>query len=456
MRHRAIIWAAGLLLAATGASLVLAHQSGINTAPQADRWTIVHCGWLLAAPGKPAAERQSVIIKNDRIHSVVAGFAPAESVQGVASGEVRILELTDQFILPGLIDCHVHLTHETSPDGRLRMVTDSEADAVLNGVVYARRTIEAGFTTVRDVGSQGDAGFALRDAINEGRIIGPRIHAAGQAVTPTGGHADRTNSFRDDVFAIPGPMQGVADGADACRQAVRHMVQQGADCIKLTATGGVLSNVGAGLEQQFFEDELKAIIDTAHLLKKRVAAHAHGVNGINAALRAGVDSIEHGTFLDDESIRLFKEHGAFYVPTITAGKAVEEYSKMPGYYIPQVVKKAQTVGPMIQQAFGRAYKGGVKIAFGTDAGVFPHGQNAREFIYMTEAGMPPDQCIIAATITASQLLGIPDQVGTIEAGKLADLIGIAGDPMKDITEFQRIRTVIKDGAVVKDAAHPGR
>jgi imidazolonepropionase-like amidohydrolase len=424
-------------------------QPGEPAAPKPDRWTIVQCGTLLAVPGKPPIEKATVVIKNDRIESVREGLDVPRFIPDDAFA--NIIDLRDCFVMPGFIDCHVHLTHQTSPDSRLRTVTVTEAEAAIDSVVYAKRTLDAGFTSVRDLGAMGDTIFALRDAINDGRIVGPRICAAGKSVTPTGGHGDRTNSFRPDVFDVPGPIQGVADGVDACRQAVRNQVKMGADCIKLTATGGVLSNIGAGLEQQFFEDELKAIVDTGHLLKKKVAAHAHGVQGINAALRAGVDSIEHGTYLDDESIRLFKEKGAYYVPTITAGKSVEEYSKIPGYYIAPVIRKAQSVGPLIQEAFGKAHKAGVKIAFGTDAGVFPHGDNWREFIYMAEAGMSAEQIIVSATINAADLIDWSKDVGTIEAGKYADLVAVSGgDPLKDIAALKQMHVVIKGGVMVKN------
>lgn len=420
------------------------------TNPAKDRWVIVHCGTLIDVPGRPARKQATVVVKNERIDSVRDGFTQPDDSGAPVESEVRIIDLKEFTVLPGLIDCHVHLTHETAPDSRFRTVTDSEADATIQGVVYARRTLDAGFTTVRDVGSRGDACFALRDGINSGLIAGPRICASGQSITPTGGHADRTNSFREDVFDIPGPIQGVADGVDACRQAVRNQVKRGADCIKLTATGGVLSNIGAGLEQQFFEDELRAIVETAHLLKKKVAAHAHGVNGINAALRAGADSIEHGSFLDDESIRLFIETGAYYVPTITAGRSVEQYAKIPGYYIAPVVEKARTVGPLIQDAFARAHRAGVKIAFGTDAGVFPHGDNWREFIYMSEAGMSNEGILVSATINAADLLGWADDVGAIEPGRFGDLIAVEGDPLRDIGVLKSVRVVVKGGVVMKD------
>lgn len=443
---------------AAAAAPALARQKVMDEAAKqrpapSDRWLIVHCGTLLDMPGKPPRKNCTVIIKNDRISSVFDGFVEAAAIKdGPAPGDanIRTIDLKEHYVLPGLIDCHVHLTFETSPDQRLRFVEDSDADAALNGLVYAQRTLNAGFTTVRDVGANGDAIFALRDAINDGMFPGPRIIAAGRSVTPTGGHADRTHGYREDLFAIPTTMQGVADGADQCRQAVRAQVKRGSDCIKITATGGVLSNTAAGMEQQFFEDELKAIVETAHQLNRKVAAHAHGTRGVNAALRAGVDSIEHGTFIDDESIKLFKQTGAFYVPTITAGKTVGELAEVTGYYTPAVVEKARKVGPKIQDTFGKAYKEGVKIAFGTDAGVFPHGINAIEFVFMTQAGMPAAEAIKSATVTAADLLGLSAEVGTIEPGKSADLIAVAGDPTRDITELQRVRWVVKSGRVCKE------
>jgi imidazolonepropionase-like amidohydrolase len=421
-----------------------------EVAAEADRWTLIHCGGLLDVPGKPARGNSTLVVKNDAVERVVDGYAAVDAVvPAERRAGAKVIDLKNRFVLPGLIDCHVHLTFETSADARLRGLTDSDAATVLNGVVYARRTLEAGFTTVRDVGSQKDICFALRDAINEGKVVGPRILASGESISPTGGHGDGTNGLRDDVLAVPGPIQGIADGVDACRLAVRNQVKHGADVIKCTATGGVLSNIGAGLEQQFFDDELKAIVETAHLLGKKVAAHAHGTRGINAALRAGVDSIEHGTYLDDESIRLFKEKGAYYVPTITAGKTVSEYAAFPRYYSSAVVPKAKEVGPKIQGAFTRAYKGGVKIAFGTDAGVFPHGANALEFRYMNEGGMSGAECIVAATINAADLLAISSKVGTLEPGKSADVIATAGDPTKDVAELQAVKFVMMRGNVAK-------
>ncbi len=440
-----------------GGSVLLSAGSaaappGVQPEKPKDHWAIVQCGTLLAVPGQAPLRNATVIAKNGRITSVTNGIVDRAAVSREASpdAEVVVVDLRDRYVLPGLIDCHVHLTMETSADQRLRYVSESDADRALNGVVYARRTLEAGFTTVRDVGSPGEVGVALRDAINEGKVPGPRMFVSAMSITPTGGHADRTHGFREELFAVPGPVQGAADGVDACRQAVRAQVKRGADLIKLTATGGVLSNTAAGLEQQFFEDELKAIVDTAHLLKKKVAAHAHGTNGIKAAIKAGVDSIEHGTYIDEEAISLFKQYGTYYVPTITAGKSVSEYAAFPNYYTAPVVVKALAVGPQIQETFGKAYRAGVKIAFGTDAGVFPHGDNSREFIYMVEAGMPAGEAIRSATITASELIGNNAEVGTIEVGKYADLIGVAADPTADISELKRVLFVMKDGRVHKN------
>ncbi|MHC4993215.1 MAG: amidohydrolase family protein, partial [Planctomycetota bacterium] len=264
------------------------------------RRTILHCGALLDVPGQPPRFRASVVVHDDLIERVVDGYIGPDA----AGEDVAIVDLRDQFVLPGLIDCHTHITGQYSRDVRLRRVTETDADSAIKGTVYARRTLLAGFTTIRNVGSSGDAAFALRDAIHDGLVAGPRILVAGESISPTGGHSDGTLGYRQDLLAMPEAMQGIGEGVPGCRQAVRAQVKRGADLIKLTATGGVLSNTAAGVEQQFFIDELEAIVETGHLLGRRVAAHAHGATGIKAALRAGVDSIEHGTYLDDECIRL--------------------------------------------------------------------------------------------------------------------------------------------------------
>lgn len=412
---------------------------------------ILRCGRLLAVPGEAPLEGATVVVSPwGKILAVDAGFPDVFTyIQPGTPGQE--IDLKDKFVLPGLIDCHTHITGQYSQDARLRGVTESDADAALNGVIYAERTLMAGFTTIRNVGSSGDAAFALRDAIEAGKLPGPRILEAGESISPTGGHSDGTLGYREDLFEVPGPMRGIADGADACRAAVRSQVKRGADLIKLTASGGVLSNTAAGLEQQFFDDELKAIVETAHLLGRKVAAHAHGVTGINAALRAGVDSIEHGTYLDDESIRLFKKSGAYYVPTVHAGKFVGERAEEEGYFPAPVRHKAAMVGPQIQDALRRAYEGGVKIAFGTDCGVGEHGTNGLEFQYMHEAGMPMAACIVAATTSAADLCGLSDEIGTIEVGKAADIIAVRGDPLAAPEPLRDVVFVMKAGTVYKTA-----
>lgn len=402
----------------------------------------IRCGRLLAEPGQQPLSNAVVIVRNGTIEAV--GDSATQIPQNA-----QIVDLSDQFVLPGLIDCHVHLSMEFTPDIRMRMLQESDADRAIRALENAHKTLLAGFTTVRDVGSTGDAVFAVRDAIEAGRVHGPRILSSGEAITPTGGHGDDTNGFRDDLLPIPTPATGVADGSDACRRAVRQQVKRGADCIKLTATGGVLSNIGAGTEQQLFEDELRAIVDTAHLLGKRVASHAHGTRGIKAAVRAGVDSIEHGTFLDDEAIGLMKERGTFLVATIIAGKTVEENAEVPGYYPAAVAAKARTVGPVIQEAFGRAQAGGVKIAFGTDAGVCAHGINAREFVYMTEAGMSASDAIVSATLNAAELCDLAGKVGAIRPGMAADMIATGASPLEDVTALQNVRFVMRGGVISK-------
>lgn len=409
------------------------------------KWTLVYAGALLAQPGRAPLSEATVIVADGRIAEVRSGYVEPAEVSDQA--EVEVVDLRDSFVLPGLIDAHTHITSEYSAGIRLQRLQRSDAANALLGVEYARRTLLAGFTTVRNVGSGGEAAFALRDAIRDGIVPGPRMLVAGESISPTGGHSDSTIGYRPRLFEMPGALEGICDGVSACRKAVRAQVKRGADLIKLTATGGVLSNTAAGTEQQFFQDELEAIVQTGHLLGRKVAAHAHGTKGINAALRAGVDSIEHGTYLDEESVRLFVETGAFLVPTVLAGKTVEERARIAGYYPPPVVKKALEVGPAIQAALARAFKGGVRIAFGTDSGVSSHGENGREFAYMVEAGMNEMQAIVAATSNGAELLGLSSEIGSVEPGKAADLIATERNPLVDITELQRVRFVMKRGVI---------
>jgi imidazolonepropionase-like amidohydrolase len=403
---------------------------------------VIHAGTLLDEPGQPPARQQSVRIDGDRIVAIAAGFIDPPP-------GARLIDLKDRFVLPGLIDCHVHLTSQLGPGQRLRFVEDSDPKVGLDGAHRAALTLAAGFTTVRDLGARKpEIIYALRDAVAEGKVPGPRILAVGAILSPTGGHG-QTYGYRQDVCTCVQSNVGVCDGVDGCRRAVRLQVAQGADAIKFAATGGVLSNVRAGVDQQFTLDELTSIIETAHMLGRRVSAHAHGLGGINAALAAGVDSIEHGSFLDESSIDLFLKHGAFHTPTIIAGMTVLEMAEAGLVLTPAQREKALVVGVRIKQALARSYAAGVKISFGTDMGVGPHGQNAREFGYMVEAGMTPADAIKAASVTASELLDIPDLVGTLAPGKSADLIALDGDPLADITELQRVRWVMARGAVAQ-------
>jgi imidazolonepropionase-like amidohydrolase len=406
---------------------------------------VIHAGRLLAEPGQPPTRQQSIRIEDGRIVQVAAGFVDPPP-------GARVIDLRDSFVLPGLIDCHVHLTGQLGPGQRLRFVEDSDPKVGLDGAYRAGLTLSAGFTTVRDLGARKpEIIYALREAVAEGKVPGPRILCVGAILSPTGGHG-QTYGFRQDVCLCVQSNAGVCDGVDGCRRAVRLQVAQGADAIKFAATGGVLSNIRAGVDQQFTTDELTTIIETAHMLGRRVSAHAHGLAGINAALAAGVDSIEHGSFLDETSIELFLKHRAFHVPTLIAGATVLGMAQGGVVLEPAQREKALVVGEHIREALGRTYRAGVPIAFGTDMGVGPHGQNAREFALMVEAGMSAADAIKAATVTAAALLDISELAGTIAPGKSADLIAVAGDPLADVTELERVRFVMARGAVVSAVA----
>lgn len=402
---------------------------------------VIHAGRLLADPSAPLKKAQSLRVVGERVAAVTDGFV--EPPPGA-----RLIDLKDKFVLPGLIDCHVHLTGQLWSGMRLGLVEDSDPKIGLDAAARARRTLAAGFTTVRDLGARKpEVIYALRAAVAEGVVPGPRILCVGAILSPTGGHG-QTYGFRHDVCACVQSAIGVCDGVDACRRAVRAQVADGADAIKFVATGGVLSNLRAGIDQQFTDEEMRSIVETAHRLGRRASAHAHGLAGVNAALEAGVDSIEHGSFLDASSVELFLKTGAFHVPTLIAGATVLAMAQGGGVLTPAQKEKALVVGGHISVALARTHKAGVPIAFGTDMGVGRHGQNGHEFALMVGAGMRPAEAIRAATVNAARLLDISDTAGTIAPGLSADVIAVDGDPLADVTELERVSFVMARGAVV--------
>jgi imidazolonepropionase-like amidohydrolase len=418
------------------ASAPLAAQS-------TDRVTVIHAGKLLDMPGNPPRGPSTVIIRNGKIAEVLAGHQ-----QGPAGA--TLIDLKDKFVLPGLIDSHVHLDSDAGGNAALiEAVTDSPARAAYRAAGNAKKTLMAGFTTVRNMGDGTGATLALRDAVAAGELPGPRIIDAGRSISTTSGHMDATLSVSEDLHNSIG-QENLCDGVESCRQAIRKQVRRGVDVIKIATTGGVNSRIGAGLGRQLFDDEVKALIDTAHLYGKKVAVHAHGDDGVNIALAAGADSIEHGTMMTDESIKLFKAAGAYYVPTLsTVNGYLERLAANPNAYPPDVLAKVQWRIGVTGKSLAKAYPAGVKIAFGTDAGVSKHGRNADEFELMVKHGMPASAAIQAATMNAATLLGVEKEVGSLEPGKAADLIAVAGDPIADITTLKSVRFVMKDGRVFK-------
>lgn len=404
--------------------------------------TYIHSGKLIDGKSDEVQTEMTVVVEGNEITTIEEGFAEVPD-DGI------LIDLSDQTVLPGLIDMHVHLEGETNPNQYIEEFTLDEADIAFNAIEYAETTLLAGFTTVRDVGGTG-VNLSLRDAIAEEKVVGPRLFTAGKSIATTGGHADPTNSYRDDLMGDPGPKQGVINGKSEARKAVRQRYKEGSDLIKITATGGVLSVAKSGEAAQFKEDELEAILSTADDIGYHVAAHAHGTEGMKRAVQAGIKTLEHGTYMDEETMDLMIEHDTYYVPTITAGKAVADSAEIEGYYPELVEPKAREIGPEIQNTFQKAYEHGVNIVFGTDAGVFAHGKNAREFGYMTEVGMPAMEAIQSATATAAQVLDIDDQLGTLEQGKTADIIAVPEDPTEEISAMEEVTFVMKEGAIYKE------
>lgn len=402
----------------------------------------LHCGKLFDSRSGKLLGAHTVVVRNGKVAEVLAGRAEAVA-------NATAIDLADRTCMPGWTDLHVHLRDQSNPQSYSEGFRLDPVDYAYRSVGYAEKTLLAGFTSVRDLG--GEVALHLRDAINQGLVKGPRIWAAGKSIATTGGHGDPSNGLNDRLAHLigpPGPTEGVINSVDDARQAVRQRYKDGSDVIKITATGGVLSYAKSGDAPQFTTDEVKAVVELARDYGYKVAAHAHGEEGMYRAVAGGVTSIEHGSYMSERVMALMKQKGTWYVPTIHAGRFVAEKAKIDGYY-PEIVRpKAARIGAMIQDTAAKAYRNGVKIAFGTDMGVGPHGDNAKEFLYMVEAGMPASYALQAATVHAAEVLGVDDQ-GVVEAGKRADIIAMPGDPVADISNVLKVDFVMKDGVVYK-------
>lgn len=404
--------------------------------------TYIQCGKLIDGISNSARTQMTIVVEGNKITGIEKGY-----ISGGAAD--KVIDLKTKTVMPGLIDCHVHLESEFNKTAVLDGFRFTDADIAYHAAVNAKKTLMAGFTTVRDLGGTG-VNISLRKAVAQGLVDGPRIFTAGRAISASGGHMDPSVGFRDDAFQHrPGPDEGVADGRDELIKAVRLQFKRGSDVIKIASTGGVLDLSEDGSGAQFSIDEIKAVVETAKDYGMKVACHAHGAEGIRRAILGGVTSIEHGTFMNQEDMDLAKKYGTWYVPTIIAGRSVMDSAKTKGYFPAVIARKALEVGPQIQATFGKAYKAGVKIAFGTDAGVYPHGKNWMEFGYMVEAGMPPMEAIQAATTRAAELLGITDLTGSISKGKYADIVAVDGDPLQDIKAMGNMSFVMKEGKIYK-------
>ncbi len=421
--------------------ILIVFVSGFTTFAWAQR-TLIHCGNLINGKSKDIQSQVTIIVEGNKILSVEKGFTKTGK-------DDKLIDLSKKTVMPGLIDMHVHIESETSKDAVAKRYTQNEADVAFQSTIYARRNLMAGFTTVRDCGGSG-VNVALRNAVNAGTVVGPRIFTTGKGIATTGGHGDPTNGSRRDLMGDPGPKEGVINGPDDARKAVRQRYKDGADFIKITATGGVLSVAKDGSGPQFTQEEVNAIVEAAKDYGFHTAAHAHGAEGMKRAVLAGITTIEHGTLMTEEVMDLMKKMGTYHVPTIIAGRSAAEYAKIPGYYHPLVAPKAIEIGSKIQENFNKAYKRGVKMAFGTDAGVYPHGENAREFGYMVEGGMPAIEALLCAMQVNADILGYGDKIGSVEAGKLADLVAVNEDPTKNIKTMEKVTFVMKDGVVYKN------
>ena len=404
--------------------------------------TYIQCGKLFDTKNGKVLTNKTIIVSGKTIKSIEDGFVNPNNVAD------KTVDLKTKTVMPGWIDMHVHLEEESSPTHYIEEFTLNDADIAFNAEVYASHTLMAGFTTVRDLGGSG-VNVSLRNAINAGKVIGPRIFTAEKALASTGGHADPTNGYRKDLMGNPGPNEGVVNSVDDAKQAVRQRYKNGADWIKITATGGVLSVAKSGTNPQFTQEEMDAIVATAKDYGMKVAAHAHGDEGMQRAIKAGVKTIEHGTEMSDATMDMMIKYNCYLMPTLSAGKFVAEKAKIANYYPAIVVPKALSIGPRLQAMFAKAYKKGVPYGFGTDAGVFPHGENAKEFIYMTYAGVPFMKALQAATITNAMLLDMDKQIGSLEPGFLADIVATNDDPSQNINTVTDVIFVMKEGVEYK-------
>ena len=404
--------------------------------------TVIHAGLLINGESSVPSPEMSIVVEGSKIQAIETGYITPDS-------EDEFIDLSGYTVLPGLMDMHVHLSSEYSKNSYQERINLNAGDYAIRAVSNAEKTLMAGFTSVRNLGDRGGVSISLRNAIKKEIVIGPRIFSSGTTIASSGGHGDSTNSLNQSLTSDPGPAEGIVNSVNDASKAVRFRYKEGADLIKITATGGVLSNAKNSQNPQLTEEEISQIVNMAKDYGFKVAAHAHGSEGIKRAVRAGVHSIEHGTLMDDEGMRLMREKGTYYVPTIIAGLWVAEKAQDPDFFPELVRPKAAEIGPQIKSTFGKAYQAGVKIAYGTDTGVSAHGNNATEFKHMVEAGMPPMKAIQSATIEAAKLLGEYDQLGSLVQGKIADIIAVNGNPIEDITALEEVDFVMKSGKIYK-------